>query len=239
MISLRMRSKPRALALLLALCLLFAASWARALEAQPAAGGEVAPGDSIAYSYTLPADMKNGALRLSLGPGLTLRESSVTVESSRSPEVIFGSDGFVIMADKLDKGDTISFTADVSSSALEIWARLTAGDDSISEEDGYAAHILVLPAQAGQDPAALAAAAEQEKEAAKPPAHPPVLLLGAAAAVMLLLGWAFFKTRALRRKREEAITSPPIPGPMPQPSPLDNTVEYLTIPDDPLPLEKK
>lgn len=239
MICRRMRSNPRALALLLALCLFGAAAWARALEARPASGSEVAPGDSIAYSYTLPADMENCVLRLSLGPGLALREDSVAVESRRSPEVVFGSDGFVIMADKLDKGDTLSFSADVSSSALEIWARLTAGDDSISEEDGYAAHILVLPAQAAQDPAALAAAAEQEKQAARPPANPPVLLLGAAAIVILALGWAFFKSRALRPKRAEDPAVSPGPDPAPQPSPLDNTVEYLTIPDDPFPLEKK
>lgn len=225
--------KRRCLALLLALPLLFAASWALALDCQPEAGAEVAPGDSIAYSYTLPNKMENCALRLSLGPGLALRENSVKITTSREIEVVYGSDGFVVMADALDEGDTIAFTADVSSSALEIWAQLTDSGGSISEAEGYAAHVLVLPAEA-QDTAKLAAA-EAAQEAAQPdtgkPAVNTTVLLTVAAALAVSLGITLCKSGALRSKAVEA----PAPAPSAEvdagPS-TDNTVEYLTIPDE-------
>ena len=227
--------KRRILALLLALPLLFTVSWALALDCQPEAGAEVAPGDSITYTYTLPANMEDCALRLSLGPGLTLHENSVKVTTSHEPEVIYGSDGFVVMADALNEGDSIAFVADVSSSALEIWAQLTAGDGSISEPDGYAAHVMVLPAQA-QDTAKLAAAAAAQ-EAAQPDTGKPAInttaLLAVAAVAALSLGGTLYKRCSLRRKQAQADTpeaSSPIE--IEAGAPPDNTVEYLTIPEE-------
>ena len=227
--------KRRILALLLALPLLFTVSWALALDCQPEAGAEVAPGDSITYTYTLPANMEDCALRLSLGPGLTLHENSVKVTTSHEPEVIYGSDGFVVMADALKEGDTIAFVADVSSSALEIWVQLTDSDGSISEADGYAAHVLVLPAQA-QDTADLAAEAAAQ-EAAQPDAGKPAInttaLLAVAAVAALSLGGTLYKSRSLRRKQAQAGTpEASSPAAAEAGTPPDNTVEYLTIPEE-------
>lgn len=228
--------KPKALALLLALCLLLLAGPAYALTSEPAAQSEVAPGDTITYAYTLPAAQDNCVLRLSLGPGLVLREDSVKVESKSEPEIIYGSDGFVMMADRLEEGDSIAFAADVSSAAKEIWARLSAGDESIPEEEGYAAHILVLPAQAS-DTAAQAAEAQGEN-GEKPDAGRPAvnttnlwLLLGIA---VVGGGAALGNAQAARRRRKQA-GAPAEEAASAQPStasPLDTTVEYVTIPED-------
>lgn len=225
--------KRRGQALVLALSLLFTASWALALDCQPKAGAEVAPGDSITYTYTLPAKREICALRLSLGPGLTLRENSVKVTTSHEPEVIYGSDGFVVMADALDEGDTIAFEADVGSSALEIWAQLTDSDGSISEADGYAAHVLVLPAQA-QDTTKLAAAAAAQ-EAAQPDAGKPAInttaLLAVAAVAALSLGSTLYKSRSVRKKAQADTLGAVAPTEAKAGTHPDNTVEYLTIPE--------
>ena len=134
--------KARAFALLLALALALFPAAALALLAEPAAGETVRPGDTIAYTFTLPDAMENCVLRLSLSPGLTLQEGSVQVHSQQEAEIVYGSDGFVLMADALAAGDTVTFVAEVSQEALEVWARMTAAGGSISEEDGYVAHQL-------------------------------------------------------------------------------------------------
>lgn len=214
------------LALLAALCLLFTASLALALEATPAAASEVVPGDSIAYTYSLATDMEPCVLRLSLGPGLILQENSVQISSEREAEVVYGSDGFVVMADKLDKGATLTFAADVSSSALEIWAQLTAGDGSISEEEGYAAHILVLPAEASQ--ATAAPEAEGAPDSKKPGTNALALLI----AVLALAVLALFGAIRWHRSLIKAQAGPAAEGvPAQAAAPPDNTVEYLVIPD--------
>lgn len=232
--------KLKALALALALPLLFAVFPAQALHAEPEAGSEVSPGDAISYTYTLPADMENCVLRLSLGPGLILRESSVRVESSHAPEVIYGSDGFVVMTDKLDKGDAISFAAEASSAALEIWARITAGDGSIPEEEGYAAHILALPAHA-QD-TALALPQEGEPDAGRLGVNTSALLTLAA---LLATGFLGVKLRKGISQRKAARAAAPVAAPaetagVPETPPIrDNTVEYLTIPEEGLAEERE
>lgn len=56
--------KTRALfSLLLASLLLFAGLPALALDAEPAPDSVVSPGDTIAYTYVLPADMTNCVFR--------------------------------------------------------------------------------------------------------------------------------------------------------------------------------
>ena len=100
--------KTRALfSLLLASLLLFASLPALALDAEPAPDSVVSPGDTIAYTYVLPADMTNCVLRFSLSSGVSLQPDSVQVKASGPYEVVYGSDGCVIMADALDKGDTL------------------------------------------------------------------------------------------------------------------------------------
>ena len=223
-------SKMRALALLPALLLLLISSLALALTSEPAAGTEVAPGDTIAYTYTLPEKMEVCVLRLSLGPGLTLDENSVHLSTSSTPEVIYGSDGFVIMAEALDAGDSITFEAEVSSSALEIWAKLIAGDGSISEEDGYAAHILELPPKA-EDTAQLAKAADApEPDTGKVAVNTTILgVLGGA--VILSLSRAHFKRRLARQKQAAADVTPAQTD-AGEGLPPDNTVEYLIISEE-------
>ena len=125
--------KTRALfSLLLASLLLFAGLPALALDAEPAPDSVVSPGDTIAYTYVLPADMTNCVLRFSLSSGVSLQPDSVQVKASGPYEVIYGSDGCVIMADALDKGDTLVFVAQVGEEAVEVWAKLVAADGSIN-----------------------------------------------------------------------------------------------------------
>lgn len=139
--------KTRALfSLLLASLLLFAGLPALALDAEPAPDSVVSPGDTIAYTYVLPADMTNCVFRFSLSSGVSLQPDSVQVKASGPYEVVYGSDGCVIMADALDKGDTLVFVAQVGEDAVEVWAKLVAADGSIQEADGYAAHTLALEA---------------------------------------------------------------------------------------------
>ncbi len=137
--------------LLLASLLLFAGLPALALDAEPAPDSVVSPGDTIAYTYVLPADMANCVLRFSLSSGVSLQPDSVQVKASGPYEVIYGSDGCVIMADVLDKGDTLVFVAQVGEEAVEVWARLVAADGSIRETDGYAAHTLALAEPGAQE----------------------------------------------------------------------------------------
>ena len=86
--------KTRALfSLLLASLLLFAVLPALALDAEPAPDSVVSPGDTIAYTYVLPADMTNCVLRFSLSSGVSLQPDSVQVKASGPYEVIYGSDG--------------------------------------------------------------------------------------------------------------------------------------------------
>ena len=144
--------KTRALfSLLLASLLLFAGLPALALDAEPAPDSVVSPGDTIAYTYVLPADMANCVLRFSLSSGVSLQPDSVQVKASGPYEVIYGSDGCVIMADALDKGDTLVFVAQVGEEAVEVWAKLVAADGSIQETDGYAAHTLALAEPGAQE----------------------------------------------------------------------------------------
>ena len=144
--------KTRALfSLLLASLLLFASLPALALDAEPAPDSVVSPGDTIAYTYVLPADMTNCVLRFSLSSGVSLQPDSVQVKASGPYEVIYGSDGCVIMADALDKGDTLVFVAQVGEEAVEVWAKLVAADGSIQETDGYAAHTLALAEPGAQE----------------------------------------------------------------------------------------
>ncbi|NCB29911.1 MAG: hypothetical protein EOM66_00710 [Clostridia bacterium] len=226
--------KSRILALGLALSSLLAVLPVKALNAEPAAGSEVSPGDSISYTYTLSEDMENCVLRLSLGPGLAMQENSVRIQSAQTPEVVYGSDGFVLMSDKLEKGDTISFVADVSSAALEIWAKITAGDDSISEEDGYAAHILVLPAHA--EDTAVAAQTDEETDTGAPgllntrSLFVPLLILMAAALALMLRRWMSFR----KAQKEATPGADPSGAAQSQEETLawDDTVEYLTIPEE-------
>lgn len=137
--------------LLLASLLLFAGLPALALDAEPAPDSVVSSGDTIAYTYVLPADMANCVLRFSLSSGVSLQPDSVQVKASGPYEVIYGSDGCVIMADALDKGDTLVFVAQVGEEAVEVWARLVAADGSIQETDGYAAHTLALAEPGAQE----------------------------------------------------------------------------------------
>ena len=137
--------------LLLASLLLFAGLPALALDAEPAPDSVVSPGDTIAYTYVLPADMANCVLRFSLSSGVSLQPDSVQVKASGPYGVIYGSDGCVIMADALDKGDTLVFVAQVGEEAVEVWARLVAADGSIQETDGYAAHTLALAEPGAQE----------------------------------------------------------------------------------------
>ena len=123
----RMRSP---LCLLIASLLLFAACPALALDAEPASDSVVSPGETIAYTYVLPEAMANCVLRFSLSPGVSLQSDSVQIKSNHPYEVIYGSDGCVIMADGLDKGDTLVFVAQVGEEALEVWAKLVAADGS-------------------------------------------------------------------------------------------------------------
>ena len=50
------------------------------------------------------------------------------MKASGPYEVVYGSDGCVIMADALDKGDTLVFVAQVGEEAVEVWAKLVAAD---------------------------------------------------------------------------------------------------------------
>ena len=224
-----MRLKFRAL--LLALVLIFSvSSLAIALYSEPKSGSEVAPGDAIAYTYTLTADVENCALRLSLGAGLTLREGSVKVSGDNTAEIIYGSDGFVIMADNLKTGTFISFVADVSSSAMEIWAQITAGDGSISEEDGYAAHILVLPAESNQ--VTPAPEGYEVPDAGRPGVNRMALSVVAIALASFALFTVVRRYAALHKvqQAETAVVEAPVPVDVAVPQ--DNTVEYLVIPED-------
>lgn len=137
--------------LLLASLLLFAGLPALALDAEPAPDSVVSPGDTIAYTYVLPEAMANCVLRFSLSPGVSLQSDSVQIKSNHPYEVIYGSDGCVIMADALDKGDTLVFVAQVGEEAVEVWAKLVAADGSIQETDGYAAHTLALAQPGAQE----------------------------------------------------------------------------------------
>ncbi len=170
--------------LLLASLLLFAGLPALALDAEPAPDSVVSPGDTIAYTYVLPADMTNCVLRFSLSSGVSLQPDSVQVKASGPYEVIYGSDGCVIMADALDKGDTLVFVAQVGEDAVEVWAKLVAADGSIQEADGYAAHTLALeaPGDTQQTQAQQPAAASSQ-----PSASPATGIPGYVYLILLLL----------------------------------------------------
>lgn len=237
---------------------MLAAPAAWALEAEPAAGGQVAPGDSIAYTYTLTKDMQNCVLRLALAPGLTVREDSVQVKGNAGAEVVYGSDGFVVMADALAEGDTVVFVAEVGNAALEAWARMTSADGSITEEDGYASHRLALPnpAQEAEPGEAGQAAGAPAKAGVNPIAQLALFALLALAVLGLvfrekLLGW-LKKPKALMAATatpdaaqatqaaagqdtpasQAAAPSEAQPKDASQGQRQDDTVEYLTIPGE-------
>lgn len=184
--------KPRALlCLLLAGLLLFAALPALALEAEPAPDSVVNPGDTIAYTYVLPADMANCVLRFSLSSGVSLQPDSVQVKTAGPYEVVYGSDGCVIMADALRKGDTLVFVAQIGEEAVEVWAKLVAADGSIQEADGYAAHTLALAEPGGETQAAQQSAPSSAQQTAGPatgiPGYVYLLLLLLVCAVLAFL----------------------------------------------------
>lgn len=184
----RMRSP---LCLLIASLLLFAACPALALDAEPAPDSVVSPGETIAYTYVLPEAMANCVLRFSLSPGVSLQSDSVQIKSNHPYEVIYGSDGCVIMADGLDKGDTLVFVAQVGEEALEVWAKLVAADGSIQEADGYAAHTLALAEPGGETQAAQQSAPSSAQQPAGPatgiPGYVYLLLLLLVCAVLAFL----------------------------------------------------
>lgn len=180
------------LCLLIASLLLFAACPALALDAEPAPDSVVSPGETIAYTYVLPEAMANCVLRFSLSPGVSLQSDSVQIKSNHPYEVIYGSDGCVIMADGLDKGDTLVFVAQVGEEALEVWAKLVAADGSIQEADGYAAHTLALEepgaeAEENAQPPAPASARQPAGPAASIPGYVYLILLLLVCAVLAFL----------------------------------------------------
>ena len=229
------RLRNRTAALFAALLLLLPAALALGLEAEPAAGSRIEPGDTIAYTYTLPGAMEGCVLRVSLPAGNSVREGSVQVKSSRSAQVIYGSDGFVVMADRLDAGDMIVFVTEVGSAALEVWARIAAADGSISEEAGYASHALALAAPAGTPAPAASSQGIQPEDGAQGRSQPwiPIAILG----ILLLaaLGWILYKRRPAWRQTQDEGSSAAVSAPgemLPEEGERDNTVEYLDIPEN-------